>query len=96
MAVIYLINAQGGCKVATSDLEAKYDEARGWRRFDPAAPEPRNAMARHPLDHDGDGRKGGSEAPEGDVKALRADYQEKFGKRPFPGWDADTLREKLA
>lgn len=29
-------------------------------------------------------------------KALRALYQERFGKKPFMGWDADTLREKLS
>lgn len=31
-----------------------------------------------------------------DIAALRADYQAKFDKRPFNGWDADTLREKIA
>jgi len=31
-----------------------------------------------------------------DLVALRAEYQEKLGKRPFNGWDADTLREKIA
>lgn len=27
---------------------------------------------------------------------LRAAYVAKFDKRPFPGWDAETLRAKLA
>ena len=27
---------------------------------------------------------------------LRQEYQTKFGKRPYMGWDADTLRAKLA
>lgn len=31
-----------------------------------------------------------------DLTALRADYQEVFGKRPFNGWDADTLRARIA
>ncbi|RHZ96470.1 hypothetical protein D1114_07095 [Cereibacter sphaeroides] len=31
-----------------------------------------------------------------DISALRAAYQEKFGKRPFMGWDAETLRDKLS
>lgn len=31
-----------------------------------------------------------------ELPALRAEYQEKLGKRPFNGWDADTLREKIA
>lgn len=35
-------------------------------------------------------------APEADELAeLRAEYQAKIGKRPFHGWDADTLREKI-
>lgn len=31
-----------------------------------------------------------------DLASLRAEYQAKFGKRPFNGWDADALREKIA
>ena len=31
-----------------------------------------------------------------DLAALRAEYEAKVGKRPFMGWDADTLREKIA
>lgn len=27
---------------------------------------------------------------------LRAEYQDKFGKRPFMGWSADVLREKIS
>jgi len=51
-----------------------------------------------PLDRDGDGKKGGSSKPPeaDDLSTLRAEYHEKFGKRPFMGWDAATLREKLA
>jgi len=30
------------------------------------------------------------------LSSLRAEYQEVVGKRPFHGWDADTLREKIA
>ena len=34
---------------------------------------------------------------EGDeLPKLRAQYQEVVGKRPYHGWDADTLREKIA
>ena len=32
----------------------------------------------------------------GDLAALRIQYQNKFGKRPFHGWDAKALTEKLA
>lgn len=49
-----------------------------------------------PLDHDGDGKKGGSPKPEGDVAALRAEYLAQIGKKPFPGWDADELRRRMA
>ena len=51
----------------------------------------------HALDHDGDGRKGGSIAPEktDDLKELRARYTEVMGKRPFNGWTADQLRAKM-
>lgn len=31
-----------------------------------------------------------------DLAALRAEYAEKLGKRPFNGWGADVLREKIA
>jgi len=43
---------------------------------------------RHPLDHDGDGRKGGSSKPTDDAATLtelRAEYTAKAGKRPFMG-----------
>ncbi len=46
-----------------------------------------------PLDHDGDGQKGGSKAPE--LDALRADYQETVGKRAYHGWDIETLKAKI-
>lgn len=35
------------------------------------------------------------EAPD-DLTALRAEYQEIVGRRPYHGWDADQLREKIA
>lgn len=36
------------------------------------------------------------EAPQEDIDALRATYLEVVGKRPFHGWDADTLIAKIA
>lgn len=55
-------------------------------------------VARDPLDHDGNGKKGGSKKPEqsDDLVALRAEYERVVGKRPFMGWKADELREKIA
>lgn len=54
--------------------------------------------ARRPqLDHDSNGREGGSSSAVGDeMPVLRAQYREKLGKNPFNGWDAATLREKIA
>lgn len=37
-----------------------------------------------------------SEVGGGDMAILRAQYEAKFGKRPFPGWNADALRTKLS
>ncbi|WP_457812343.1 hypothetical protein [Sinorhizobium meliloti] len=31
-----------------------------------------------------------------DLPALRKEYQKVSGKRPFNGWDAETLRSKIA
>lgn len=31
-----------------------------------------------------------------DIKVWRDKYQEAFGKRPFNGWDIETLKEKIA
>lgn len=53
----------------------------------------------NPLDHDGDGEPGGSIAPadpDGDLHALRTRYEELADKRVFNGWNADTLRAKIA
>lgn len=35
-------------------------------------------------------------AKELDVSALRVEYEEVFGKKPFMGWDAGTLAAKIA
>ncbi len=51
----------------------------------------------NPLDHDGDGRPGGSVAQRGaDIAAVRLRYTEIVGKRPFNGWDIPTLEAKIA
>jgi hypothetical protein len=81
---------------------------RGWHRIDkekydanPAAYvvcDENGVPLGDPLDHDGDGKKGGTKAepknPE--LAALRKQYKEKFGKGTSPKWDADTIRAKLA
>lgn len=37
-----------------------------------------------------------AEPAKDELAELRAEYQEVVGKRPFYGWDAVTLREKIA
>lgn len=81
-------------------VRVKRDGRRGWHwiakdkyEADPSAFD----LWFDPLDHDGDGKPGGSApAPSEDLSDLRAAYTEKFGKKPFAGWNAETLREKLA
>lgn len=34
--------------------------------------------------------------PEEELKALREQYQDVVGKRPYHGWDAETLKGKIA
>jgi hypothetical protein len=40
--------------------------------------------------------KATDDAGKAELAEARADYEAKLGKRPFPGWDAKTLREKMA
>ena len=40
--------------------------------------------------------KAADDPPLDDLASLRAEYQVKVGKKPFMGWDADTLRAKIA
>ena len=35
-------------------------------------------------------------APAEDMTELRRDYERIVGKRPFPGWDADELKRRMA
>lgn len=64
MSVIYMRHPVHGAKVAISEHEAAQDEMYGWERFDPD--EARSAP--HPLDHDGDGRPGGSPTGENSTR----------------------------
>ena len=61
-----------------------------------ASTAPATTEAAHPLDHDGDGAPGGSiKQADPDIGAVRAEYQTKTGKRPFPGWDIAQLRRRM-
>jgi len=50
-----------------------------------------------PLDHDEDGKKGGSKSAEqsDELAKLRADYAEIVGKKPYHGWNAEELQAKI-
>lgn len=52
-------------------------------------------MPADPLDHDGDGKKGGS-LPDPEREALVARYEAKFGKKPHHKTSSATIAEKLA
>ncbi|WP_347271635.1 hypothetical protein [Rhizorhabdus histidinilytica] len=49
------------------------------------------------LDHDGDGKPGGSQAqdPTEALKEARAAYKAKFGKLPFNGWPIEELQRRM-
>jgi hypothetical protein len=49
---------------------------------EPAQPEPAHEPSPEPVDDE--------------LTALRAEYQEKVGKRAYHAWDADTLKAKIA
>lgn len=70
-------------------FDREEDVPAGWTHHEEALPQ---------LDHDGNGKPGGSvSGGAGDeIGALRDAYRDRFGKRPFMGWDADTLKAKLA
>jgi hypothetical protein len=86
---------------APNDFEPPSPELRAKieARFAPAlAPSP-TPPATSPLDHDGDGKAGGSARPAGDDSALgeaRKAYFEAMGKRPFSGWDVAELQRRMA
>ena len=40
--------------------------------------------------------KADAETQDDELTDLRAQYQDAVGKRAYHGWDADTLREKIA
>ncbi|MFC4172647.1 hypothetical protein ACFOYU_11340 [Microvirga sp. GCM10011540] len=44
----------------------------------------RDMQAHRPLD------------PENELKVLREQYQDVVGKRPYHGWDTETLKAKIA
>lgn len=50
---------------------------------------------RDPLDHDGDGKKGGAVNIDDDTVKLRAEYLELTGKSADGRWKADRIRAEI-
>jgi len=71
-----------------SDLQAVLDAVEQALKATPTA---------DPLDHDDDGKKGGSKATEAspELTKARADYQEVVGKKAFNGWSVEELQAKI-
>ncbi len=96
------VHQDGKKSVVVHSAEEEASTLAGWGAPPaPAAPEAGNPLVQpvvSPFDHDLDGNPGGSVAPEhtDELKTLRAEYQAKFGKKPFAGWKPDVLRAKLA
>lgn len=54
--------------------------------------------ASDPLDHDKDGKKGGSlpaSAADGDIARLRAEFTDLTGKKPHHLWKAERLQSEI-
>jgi hypothetical protein len=80
-----------GDPITLGASDARRLERLGW------VEKPARRARRPRLDHDGNGSAGGSVTATGDdLPALRAVYRAKLGKNPFNGWDAATLKAKIA
>lgn len=88
----------GKARYATRDMVAadtpavrEVEPQGGYRRYEPVDPR------RNTIDDTHRPAETLADAAEADERpALRAEYEAKFGKKPFGGWSADVLREKLA
>lgn len=91
------LRRDGKPDVLVDNADAEAEQLAAWgsaARVVEAPPQQSNALLPQ-LDHDKNGEPGGSKAPEGDVAELRKVYQAKFGKRPFPGWNAAELTARI-
>lgn len=84
------------CAARDARILLRMGRAREARAEVELPPPPAELLAR--FDHDHNGLPGGCAAPEqtDDLKVLRAEYTEKLGKRPFPGWGAEELKRRIA
>lgn len=59
---------------------------------------PGNSYSSDPLDHDGDGKKGGSlpsGEPDAEIERLRSEYTDLTGKKPHHLWKAPRLQTEI-
>lgn len=88
------IRYPGKPDVLVDNAAAEASQLNAWAAEAPHQHRPNALLSQ--LDHDKDGRPGGSLKPAGvDLPALRAAYKKKYGKRPFGGWDADELTKRI-
>ena len=79
-----------GGKVYKSGAEVDVPEKFARVLVGPKGPLEPGAPSRNPTD-----LPSPAAAPANDTAALRADYEALVGKRPFMGWDAEELKEKM-
>lgn len=61
-----------------------------------AKPKPKAKTAKPEAEAEADDAAAAAEAAAAEeIAAVRAEYTEKLGKKPFMGWDVATLREKI-
>lgn len=84
MATIYLRHNVHGTKVAVSELEAKYDESKGWVRYEVGALQMPKHQEVEPLQAEE------TDAPE-TIESLRERWSRKFGKEPDKRWGRNRL-----
>lgn len=84
--VIYLKNPQGGTKVACSEMEAQYDESKGWVRYQVGTLLTPDKVTVNPDEF--------IPVPES-IDELRLRYWQQLGKKPHHKKGAETLRREL-
>lgn len=93
------IRHPGKPEVLVENAEAEAAQREAWDAValaDKSATKPVVNVLLPQLDHDNNGKPGGSLKGDGiDLPALRVAYKEKFGKRAFPGWDAAEITKRM-
>lgn len=88
----FFVSSAMGRLLVDGIKKAEYDREPGRVAAPPASLKRRLEQ----LDHDHDGKAGGSKSAAGNLATLRAEYLAAVGKRPFNGWGEDELRQRIA